>query len=232
MRAMATAALHRGHTKLQRHIREPFNGVSHGAGAILAFLGLIALMIASNGRPWHTVGFAIYGLSLVLVYVASTLYHSLHVSPERVRKLMIFDQVAIFLIIAGSYTPVCLVALRDTWGWPILAVIWTIAIIGILLRIFWTASPPWVPIALYLAMGWMAALCGGPLASALPPTAMVWLFAGGVTYTIGAIVFATKRPRLWPGMFSSHELWHIFVLAASACHFVMMYHYVMPIGNR
>lgn len=230
MREKATRALHHHHERLARHIREPFNGVSHGAGAILAVIGLIALLLAGNGRPWHTVGFAIYGTTLILVYVASTLYHSLHVSKEGVEKLMAIDQSAIFLVIAGSYTPVCLVALRGPLGWSILGIVWAICFAGIALRWGWKGAPPWLPVALYLGMGWMALLAAQPLAAALPPTAMQWLFGGGVIYTVGAVIFAAKRPRLWPGMFSSHELWHVFVLGGSGCHFVMMYFFVAPIN--
>lgn len=229
MRELATKALHHHHERLSRHIREPFNGVSHGAGAILSVIGLIALLVVSNGRPWHTIGFTIYGTTLILVYLASTLYHSLHVSQEGVQKLMAFDQSAIFLVIAGSYTPVCLVAMRGPLGWTILGIVWTICFVGIALRWGWKKAPPWLPVALYLAMGWMATLAAQPLAAALPATALQWLFGGGVLYTVGCVIFAAKRPRLWPGMFSSHELWHIFVLAASGCHYVMMYFFVAPL---
>jgi hemolysin III len=125
---------------------------------------------------------------------------------------------------------VCLVPLRGTWGWGLLAAVWGIALVGIAMRIAWRTAPPWLAIVLYLLMGWMSVSALGPLTKALPAEALRWLFAGGVVYTIGAAVFASKRPRLWPGVFSSHELWHCFVLGGTACHFVMMVRFVAPIS--
>ena len=212
-----------------RWIREPFNGVSHLVGAVLSVIGLILLLVFSKGRPWHIAGFLVYGVSLILLYTASTLYHSLHGCPRKINRLMKIDQVAIFALIAGTYTPVCLVPLRGVWGWTLLAVVWTIAFIGMGLRVGWRKSPHWVPIALYLIMGWLSVAAVGPLNRTLPPDALRWLFAGGLVYTIGCVVFALKRPRLWPGIFSSHELWHVFVLGGSACHFVLMARFVTAI---
>ncbi|MCC2671648.1 MAG: channel protein hemolysin family [Armatimonadetes bacterium] len=212
--------------KAWRWVREPFNGVSHFAGAILSVIGLILLLVFARGRPWHLAGFLVYGASLVLLYTASTLYHSVHGCPEKINRLMKFDQVAIFALIAGTYTPICLVPLRGVWGWTLLAVVWTIALVGMGLRVGWRKSPHWVPIALYLIMGWMSVSAVGPLCRSLPPEAIQWLFAGGLVYTIGCVVFALKRPRLWPGVFSSHELWHVFVLGGSTCHFVLMLRFV------
>lgn len=222
----AVRTLDRLHTWLEQGIREPFNGLSHGAGALLAVVGLVALLLSAAGRPWHVVSFAIYGASLVLLFLASCLYHSLRVPPERIRKLLVFDQVAIYVLIAGTYTPICLVPLRGPWGWSLLGVIWGIALTGIALRIWWRRSPPWVPVALYLVMGWLAAIAAQPLAASLPASAPAWLFGGGVAYTVGAVVFASQRPRMWPGRFSSHELWHLFVLGGSACHYVTIYSFV------
>lgn len=210
-------------------VREPFNGLSHLAGALLSLAGLLFLVAVSLGKPWHLTGFAIYGSSLVLLYAASTLYHSLQVSPRRVEQLLVFDQVAIYLLIAGTYTPLCLVPLRGPWGWSLLATVWSIAAIGITLRIAWRSAPEWLPVVLYLVMGWLAVTVLKPLSQAIPPPAIAWLFAGGLVYTIGAAIFASQRPRLWPGVFSSHELWHVFVLGGSACHFVVMLLFVAPL---
>jgi hemolysin III len=209
--------------------REPFNGVSHLAGALLSLAGLSLLLAVSTGKPWHLTGFAIYGASLVLLFAASTLYHSLHVGPRGVERLLVLDQVAIYLLIAGTYTPLCLVPLRGPWGWSVLGVVWGIALLGIVLRIAWRSAPGWLPMALYLVMGWLCVVALRPLESALPAAAMGWLFAGGLVYTAGAAVLALQKPRLWPGKFSSHELWHCFVLGGSACHFVLMLQFVAPI---
>lgn len=211
-------------------VREPFNGLSHLLGALLSLAGLLFLVAVSLGKPWHLAGFLIYGSSLILLYVASTLFHSLRVSQRRVEQLLVFDQVAIYFLIAGTYTPLCLVPLRGPWGWTTLAVVWGIAAVGAALRIAWRAQPEWLPVALYLIMGWLAVVVLKPLSHAVPPHAITWLFAGGLVYTIGAVIFASQRPRLWPGVFSSHELWHLFVLGGSACHFMVMLLFVVPLS--
>lgn len=213
----------------RRGIREPFNGISHFTGALLSLVGLVLLLALSSGKPWHVTGFLVYGGSLVLLYTASTLYHSLHGNRRHIERLLMFDQVAIYALIAGTYTPICLVPLRGPGGWTLLAIVWGIALVGIGMRLGWRKAPPWVPIALYLLMGWMSVAALGPLSIALPATALNWLFAGGIVYTVGTVFFALQRPRLWPGVFSSHELWHVFVLGGSACHFVMMLRFVTPL---
>lgn len=208
--------------------REPFNGISHFLGALLSLIGLLFLTVVSAGKPWHEAGFLIYGASLVLLYLASTLYHSLHTCEAGVRRLLVFDQVAIYLLIAGTYTPLCLVPLRGPWGWSLLGVVWGLAAVGIALRLAWPRAPLWLALVLYLLMGWLSVVAVKPLGAALPGEALAWLFAGGVVYTVGAAVLASQRPRLWPGRFSSHELWHVFVLGGSACHFVLMLRFVAP----
>lgn len=209
-------------------VREPFNGLSHLAGALLALAGLLFLIAVSVGKPWHLAGFAIYGVSLVLLFVASTLYHSLPVCPRGIEKLLCFDQVAIYLLIAGTYTPLCLVPLRGPWGWSLLGVVWGIALLGITLRLAWRAAPAWLPLPIYLLMGWLCVVVLKPLGGALPPGAMGWLCLGGIVYTVGAAVLVLDRPRLWPGRFGAHELWHLFVIGGSACHFVVMLRFVAP----
>ena len=210
------------------HVREPFCGWSHLCGVVLSVAGLLTLVFLSSGKPWHLTGFVIYGLSLITLYTASTLYHSLPVSPRRVEQLLVFDQVAIYLLIAGTYTPLCLVPLRGPVGWTLLAVIWGIAVAGSIVRVTWRAAPQWLPVVLYLLMGWLSVAAYQPLVQSLPAPALGWLLAGGLVYTAGTVVFALERPRLWPGRFSSHELWHLFVLGGSACHFVLMLCFVVP----
>lgn len=209
-------------------VREPFNGLSHLAGVLFSIAGLLLLVALSVGKPWHLTGFAVYGTTLVVLYLASTLYHSLPAHPRRLEKLLVFDQVAIFLLIAGTYTPLCLVPLRGSWGWGLLGVVWSVALVGIILRVVWRAIPEWIPVVLYLVMGWMSVAALKPLGAALPGAALHWLFGGGLVYTVGAAVFASQRPRLWPGTFSSHELWHVFVLSGSACHFIVMLCFIAP----
>lgn len=210
-------------------VREPFCGWSHLCGVALSIAGLLALVSLSWDKPWHLAGFLVYGVSLITLYLASTLYHSLPVSPQRVEQLRVFDHVAIYLLIAGTYTPLCLVPLRGPWGWTMLAVVWGIALVGIALRLGWRAAPEWLPVALYLVMGWLAVAIYEPLTRSLPGSAINWLLAGGIVYTVGTVVFAAERPRLWPGKFGAHELWHLFVLGGSVCHFVLMFRFVAPV---
>jgi len=211
-------------------LREPFSGLSHLGGALLSIAGLVLLLILSWGKPWHLTSFSIYGASLITLFMASALYHLLPVAPERVKKLLVFDQVAIYLLIAGTYTPICLVALRGIVGWSLLATVWTIALAGIAMRIWWRSAPSWLCVALYVIMGWMCVGALTSLVQALPQGALTWLVVGGVLYSVGAVVFASQRPRLWPGKFGSHDLWHVFVLAGSASHFVVMACYLTRVA--
>jgi hemolysin III len=209
-----------------RCIKEPFCGLSHGAGIVLSVVALIVLMVEARGRPWHMVGFAVYGVTLVSLYTASTLYHSLFADPRQYKLLQRLDHIAIFLLIAGTYTPVCLVTLRGVWGWSLLGAIWSMAFFGIGSSLFWKNTPEWLRVTLCVVMGWLAMVAYEPLRTALGPAGFAWLVGGGVVYSIGTIIFATDWPHLWPGKFSAHDLWHIFVLGGSTCHFIMMLYFV------
>ncbi len=216
-------------TRIARWIREPFCGLSHLVGAALSVAGLVVLLMVTSGRPWHLTGVAIYGVSLVLLYVASTLCHSVHCSIEKETQLDRFDHAAIFLLIAGTYTPLCLVPLRGPWGWTILTIEWVLAVVGIVLVMLGKVRRQWPRVAIYVAMGWVAIIAVVPITAVLPPAAVAWMIAGGLIYTLGAVVYAANWPRLWPGRFGSHDLWHLFVLAGSACHFVMIFRFIaMP----
>jgi hemolysin III len=207
-------------------IKEPFCGLSHGFGVVLSVAALIALLVVARGRFWHTAGFAIYGASLILLYSASTLYHSLDGPPYFVQRLMRLDHSAIFGLIAGSYTPICLISMRNELGWTLLLSVYSLAAAGIALTLRWKNGPDWPRVSLYIILGWLSVLAFAPLRDALTPEGMAWLVAGGVVYSVGTIIFATDRPHLWPGKFSAHDLWHLFVLGGSACHFVVMLRYV------
>jgi hemolysin III len=210
----------------QGWIREPFCGLSHLAGVVLSAGGLVALLVLANGRPWHIVSFAIYGASLIVLYTASTLYHSLPVPPHHVVRLRRFDYSAIFLLIAGTYVPLCLVPLRGAWGWSLLAAEYGMALLGIGTVLFRQGLPDGIRMLLYFCMGYLVVIALGPLRQALPPAALAWLFGGGLAYTVGAIILGTDRPHLWPGKFTAHDLWHLFVLGGSACHFVVILWFV------
>jgi hemolysin III len=210
-------------------LREPFNGLSHLLGALLGVAALVVLVCLAPTKPWHVSGFAIYGATLILLYTASALYHSLPVSERGVQRLLLFDRVGIYLLIAGTYTPLCLVPLRGAWGWSLLGTVWGLALLGALCEILWRGAPQWITTGLYLVMGWLAVFAFGPLMRTLTGAGLNWLVAGGILYTVGAVICLTERPRLWPGAFSAHELWHLFVLGGSACHFVMMLRFVAPL---
>jgi hemolysin III len=216
-------------SRIARWIKEPFCGLSHLFGAALSVAGLVVLLVVTSGRPWHVTGVAIYGASLILLYVASTLCHSVRCSETSAKRLDRFDHAAIFLLIAGTYTPLCLVTLRGPWGWTILAVEWALAVVGIVLVVLGQVRAQWPRVAVYLAMGWIAMVAVVPLVQLLPGWAIFWMLAGGVLYTLGAILYAMDWPHLWPGKFHAHDLWHVLVLAASACHFVMILRFIaMP----
>ena len=181
----------------QIKLREPFSGLSHLGGAALSAAGLLALLWLCQGKPWHSLAFAVYGASMIALYLASTFYHLLPVDPPRVAKLLMVDQVAIYLLIAGTYTPVCMLSLRSVFGWSLLAIVWGIAVVGITIRIGWRGAPVWLCIVLYVVMGWLCVVATSELYRTLSAAGMVWLAAGGAFYTIGAVCWATGRPRLW-----------------------------------
>ena len=205
------------------HLKDPFSGITHLVGAVLSLLGLIALIIVAWGKPWHLTSLTIYGATLFLVYLASSLYHCLRVNPRIERRLFTFDRAAIYCLIAGTYTPICLIALGGGWGWSLFGIVWGLAVSGIVGDILSRSkAPDWLTALVYLVMGWIALVAIGPLMHALTPMALGLLFAGCFIYTVGAIVCVTERPRLRPGIFGAHELWHVLVLIASACHFALM----------
>jgi hemolysin III len=218
--------------RMQKRLREPFNGLTHAAGGLLAFVGLIVLVATAIGtrRLDQLIAFGIFGSSLVALYLASALYHLLPLSPLGVARLRKLDHVAIFVLIAGTYTPFCLLALNSGWRWGLLAVVWCLALCGISLKVLWMGAPRWLSVALYLGMGWVAIIAAPALLRAVPPGGMVWVLAGGLVYSAGALVYGLKRPNPVPGVFGFHELWHLFVLVGSACHFWAVLRYVAPIA--
>ena len=211
-------------------IKDPFPGLSHWVGVALSVAALVLLLNRADGRVWHVVGFAIYGASLILLYLASALAHSIRCSPRGESLLDAFDYAAIFLLIAGTYTPLCLVNLRGPWGFGLLAVAWGIAAFGIASLVFWQSGRSRLRVLLYVVMGWLALLAAPAIVRSVPAAGVWWLIAGGVVYTLGALVFVTDRPHLWPKRFVAHDLWHCMVLAGSACHFVVMLRYVAPVA--
>lgn len=205
--------------------REFMNGLTHCIGAVLALTGTVALLVASPVTGAHLTSFAVFGVSMLLLYTASTLYHWLPLSEKGQAMLRRVDHCMIFAYIAGTYTPVCVLALQGVWGWSLLAGAWAVAVTGIFLKIFWMRTPRMVSTGLYVLMGWMVLAGAKPLVAALPGGALAWLVAGGVLYSAGAVIYACKKPNLAKYL-GFHELFHLFVMAGSACHFVVMYAYL------
>lgn len=205
------------------YIREPFSAISHLVGAGLGIAGMVVLLVKCFGHPWHTVSYALYGASLILLYLASGLYHALPVSGKALDWFKRIDHSAILILIAGSFMPICLVLLRGALGWSLFGVAWGIALPGAIVILLVPKTPHWVRLVLYIGLGWVASASLPTIRATMPPVAMTWLIAGGLSYTIGAAVYATQRPRLWPGIFGAHDLWHIFVLAGSVFHYMLMY---------
>lgn len=221
----------RAHAALRRYIKEPINSFSHLAGVFLSVAAMVVLIALSGGDAWRIVSFAVYGFSGILLYLASTLLHAIHASERWEYVLRRFDHAAIFVYIAGCYTPVALVSLRPehpVWAWGLFAGVWALALAGVIFKVFWFTAPRWLSTALYLLMGWLAVAAIGPMLSTLGLGAIIWLAAGGFFYTVGAVIYASKWPDIRPGIFGYHELWHFFVLAGTICHFLMMLLYILP----
>ncbi len=202
---------------------ELINSITHGAGLALSVAGLVVLvtLAALKGTAWHIVGCSVYGATLVLLYSASTLYHSMR-SPRLKRFFRIIDHSSIYLLIAGTYTPFTLVNLRGGWGWTLFGLVWGLAALGILFKIFFVGRFPIASTAVYLLMGWLVVIAIKPLLTLVPSGGLLWLLAGGLAYTAGVVFFA------WEKMPYNHAVWHVFVLTGSICHYFAVLFYVLP----
>jgi hemolysin III len=209
-------------------LKDPFAAVSHWVGLALALAGTSWLASASLDKPLHLFAFTVYGLGVMALYGASATYHSLHGRGWWAGGLQKLDHAAIFVMIAASYAPLCLIAIRGATGMAMLGFQSAFAVIGVTLTMKLKKVPGLVRVILYLTMGWMAVFVLGPLSRSVPAAGLGWLVAGGVVYTVGAVIYVTDRPSLWPGRFSAHDLWHVFVLAGSACHFVLFARFLAP----
>jgi len=209
--------------------REPINALSHGAGAVGSIVALTLMVVFAYLRAdvWHVVSFSIFGASLIFMYTSSFLYHALKISENALAVLRRIDHIMIFMLIAGSYTPICLVPLRGPWGWSLFVMVWGFAVIGIFLKIFFMNAPRWISTLIYLVMGWLCMVVIYPLVTTLDPMALFWLGLGGLFYSVGAVGYALKKPNPFPGIFGFHEIWHCFVILGSVCHFWLAFKYLM-----
>ena len=203
---------------------EKLNVISHGFGLILSVVALVLLVVYASlyGSSWHIVSFSIYGASLIVLYSASTLYHYTQ-TPKLRHRLNIFDHASIYILIAGTYTPFTLVVLNGWVGWTIFGVSWGLALTGVILKLFFTGRFDKISTIAYVLMGWLIIFAIKPLISGLSIEGLLWLFAGGLAYTIGAVLYSIKRMKY------NHAIFHIFVLIGSFCHFIAVFFYVLPI---
>jgi len=200
---------------------EIFHSITHGIGTALSIAGLVILVVlaAQMGDVWRIVSFSIYGGSLTLLYLASTLYHSFQ--DERLKQFFRhFDHLSIFLLIAGTYTPVTLISLRGAWGWTLFVLIWGFAVSGIVYELLFLGRYKWITMSIYLGMGWLAVVAIKPMLTMTPRGLFWWLLAGGLCYTGGVFFYVRKKMRC------HHVLWHFFVLFGSACHFLGFFFYL------
>lgn len=215
---------------MDKSFKDPISGFTHLFGAVISLFALIAMVIkyASGGYLNNLVlaSSIIFGLSLILLYTASSVYHLVITSDGVTKVLRKLDHSMIFILIAGSYTPICLISLQGYWRWGIFIAIWSLAILGVLLKVFWFNSPRILSTSFYIFMGWVLVAALKPLSKVLPIAGFVWLFVGGVFYTIGGVIYAVKVPNI-SKRFGFHELFHIFVLMGSFSHFLLVYKYIM-----
>lgn len=216
-------------------LKEPGSSITHFIGMMMAAFAATPLLIkaATNPDQLHVISLTVFIVSMILLYGASTLYHSLNLSEQTNKILKKMDHMMIFILIAGSYTPVCVIVLGGKTGMLLLTLVWGIAIAGILIKAFWINCPKWFSSILYIAMGWLCVLSFTQLINSLSASAFHWLLAGGIIYTVGGIIYAMKLPifNSRHPQFGSHEIFHLFVMGGSICHFIFMYNFVatMPI---
>lgn len=213
---------------MKHYLREPVNALTHLFGAFLSIIGTIILLTYTKLplSPAAITSILIFGLSLVLLYTTSGIYHLVHTTDAILLRLRKLDHSMIFILIAGSYTPFCMLSLSGIWKWSIITIVWTLAIVGIILKMFWMNMPRWVSTGFYIGMGWIALFALKPLYDSLSLGGFIFLLLGGFMYTIGGIIYATKNPNFSPN-FGFHEIFHIFVMLGSFCHYWAVLKYVL-----
>lgn len=231
----ADMIMHTPQTQTRRthfHIKDPGSAITHFIGFVFSIL-LTPLMISHtlhvNASLPATVSLTVFMISMILLYGASTTYHTFDISPKVNKILKKIDHMMIFVLIAGSYTPVCVIALNNQKGTFLLGLVWTLAAVGMIFKLFWVTCPKWVSSVIYIGMGWVCVLAMPQIVASLSTPAFLWLLAGGIIYTVGGILYALKLTAFNNRFqhFGSHEIFHLFVMAGNFCHFVVMYHYLL-----
>jgi len=211
-------------------IREPGSAITHYIAMMMAMIAAIPLLMKAtmSHDVRHIVAMLIFVASMILLYGASTMYHAVNLTGKALKVFKKIDHMMIFVLIAGTYTPVCMLVLHKEIGYPLLALVWGTAIVGMLIKMFWVTCPKWFSSVIYIAMGWECLFVFHPLLETLPTGAFVWLLIGGIIYTIGGIIYALKIPVLdrIHKYFGLHEIFHLFVMGGSFCHFMFMFLYV------
>lgn len=208
----------------------PWSAITHGIGAVLAIIGTFLLLTKtakSDQNIRYFISFLIYGLSMIGLYTASTLYHCVNCSVSGRIALRKFDHISIYLLIAGSYTPICLLELRGTLGWTLFIVIWALALLGTAMALLWINCPRQLTATVYIVMGWLAVIALIPIRQAMGSLGLFWLLLGGILYTVGGILYALKWPGRSNPRFGCHEVFHVFILLGSIAHFLLMYHVIV-----
>ena len=209
-------------------IKDPISGFSHAFGAVLSIAGLVILIVfaAIYGTAWHVVSYTIFGVGLILLYTFSSLYHLLNLKEKAMNVFRKFDHIMIYILIAATYTPVCLTVLRGPWGWSIFGVVWFFAVLGIILTSVWLKAPRWLTTSIYIGMGWIVIVAIYPMIKIFSYlnalNLLWWLVVGGILYTIGGIIYGLKWPHLKNKYFGFHEIIHIFILIGSICQYIFI----------
>ncbi len=213
-----------------RRFREPVNSLTHLIAAAVAAAGTILLAYLARDDAVKLASLCLYGLTLVLMFSSSALYHTIRTGPKAALFLRKLDHSAIYLLIAGTYTPICLHYFTGFWRIGFLAVVWSLGLIGIAVKLFVIRAPRWVTAGVYLLMGWLAIAGVGEIIASMPAGAIAWLLAGGLFFTVGAVIYMLKKPDPFPGIFGFHEIWHVFVILGAFSHFALILMYIAPPG--
>lgn len=215
---------------MSKYFREPINSLTHLTGAILSLIGLIALLIkvfSLNGTLIDYIAISSFGLSMILLYSASATYHSVISTDSIIKKLKKVDHSMIFVLIAGSYAPLCLIALQNSIGHTLFAAVLICGLVGIVFKLCWVTCPRWISSTIYIGIGWFAVFAIYPLTKVLASTGIFLLILGGILYTIGGVIYALKKDKIKIGLFGTHEIFHIFIMLGTLCHYLCVFFYVL-----
>lgn len=210
--------------------RRPLSGLTHLSAALAAVVGSVVLILVGGTNRVKIIALSVYGISVIFLFGSSAAYHLIKAEPKAIANLRKLDHAAIYVLIAGSYTPICAIMFTGFWRWGFLAIIWSLAVLGIIVKMFIIKAPRWVTAGAYVILGWLCLVAAGEVKRALPAGALIGLGIGGLIYTIGAVIYITKKLDLFPGKFGFHEVWHIFVILAALAHYITIAVYIAPAG--